>query len=181
MDGPRITESAREHGATDDAGIIRAMNARPHDRPGRLADAPPHRHILAHADDLAAEFEVFDPAGPLPLTAEEWRIVEATAAHAAAERALRDAVVAARAADVSWRAIARILGISHQAAHRRYAEWAGEDNPAPDATGPLRALPSTSSRQPSAPRRPPRQPPRRSSGEVFAAAKALKETQVPTD
>ena len=117
-----------------DAGlvIIHAMKARPHYHPEGGPLMPRSiEDVLAHADELTAEFEAFDPAGALPLSAEEWRIVEATAAHAAAERALRDAVVAARAADVSWRAIARILGISHQAAHRRYAQWAGEESPAP--------------------------------------------------
>ena len=107
--------------------------------------------ILAHADDLAAEFEVFDPAGTLPLTAEEWRIVEATAAHAAAERALRDAVVAARAADVSG-----APSPASSASATRPPTAATPSGPARTTlrltpTCPLRALLSASSRQPSVP------------------------------
>jgi hypothetical protein len=120
---------------------------------------------LAHADELAAEFEAFDPADAVALTDEEWAIVEATAAQAAAERTLREAVVAARRADVSWRAIARILGISHQAAHRRYAEWAGEQAPAP-----ARPASSTTARL--------RKAPKRASANAKVASKAAKRAKV---
>ncbi|MGH9185432.1 MAG: hypothetical protein ACRD0U_06425 [Acidimicrobiales bacterium] len=73
----------------------------------------------ALADWLASD--VFEPAP------DEWRdatplrdIRAAAEAIEADERRLTEAVAAARAARFSWRLIARFLGVSHQAAQKRF-------------------------------------------------------------
>lgn len=79
--------------------------------------------ILAHADALAARFEAHSPdpdnirdAGALRHLAHA--VVEA----ANAERAVGDAVAAARADGHPWSAIAAQLGTSGEAARQRFAQ-----------------------------------------------------------
>jgi hypothetical protein len=75
--------------------------------------------IIASADELAATFEALgdvDFVDAAPLRA----IAEASVRRAAAERDLRDAVVAARHGGFSWGLIGSYLGVSPQAARQRY-------------------------------------------------------------
>jgi hypothetical protein len=77
--------------------------------------------ILDHADDLARRFEDYearpadgrDPAVYLALR-------QAALDRSEAERAVRDAVIAARRHGYSWQAIGAILGTSGEAARQRY-------------------------------------------------------------
>jgi cell division inhibitor SepF len=78
--------------------------------------------IAAHADELAERFEKFDPNAD-GVTTEITPLGEmyyAVQDRAASERAVADAVRAARIADVSWREIGLMLGTSAQAARQRY-------------------------------------------------------------
>jgi len=75
-----------------------------------------------HHDNIDAWLDSLDPAtiewkDAAPLR----RIAAAREAAEAAERELRDAVRAAHAAGLSWTAIGAYLGVSKQAAHRKYA------------------------------------------------------------
>ena len=58
--------------------------------------------ILAHADELAARFESYDPV------------------EAQAERHVLDAIRGARDAGMSWAAIGNMVGTSGEAARQRY-------------------------------------------------------------
>jgi hypothetical protein len=77
--------------------------------------------ILARADELARQFEDHEPAAGEVLDASALRAVaDAFARRAASERALAEAVHAARADGHSWAAIAAMLGTSGEAARQRY-------------------------------------------------------------
>ena len=87
---------------------------------------PDIRQLIARADELADKFEGYEPqpgddTRPLPpliaLQLAAWRRAEA-------ERDLADAVAAARAADMSWRAVGAAIGTSGEAARQRYANHA---------------------------------------------------------
>lgn len=74
-------------------------------------------------DDIEAWLDSLDP------TTIEWRdathlrrIAAARTAVERAERELRDAVLAAHRAGDSWTVIGMYLGVSKQAAHRRFAQ-----------------------------------------------------------
>ena len=78
--------------------------------------------ILAHADELAAKFENYepDPAHGLdPVAVALLR--EAVTQRSEAERRIIDAVRTAREAGISWSAIGTLLGTSGEAARQRYA------------------------------------------------------------
>lgn len=79
------------------------------------------QEILAHADQLADAFAGYDPepgdeGGASPLVALRLAAVR----RAEAERALLDAVTAAREHRTSWSAIGQALGTSGEAARQRY-------------------------------------------------------------
>ena len=76
---------------------------------------------LAHADELAAEFEAFDPTGATHVNPAEYALQRAARARARAEREVADAVVEARRQDVPWRTIGKSLGVTPQSAQRRYS------------------------------------------------------------
>jgi hypothetical protein len=77
--------------------------------------------ILARADELARRFEDHEPAAGEVRDASALRAVaEAFARRAASERALAEAVRAARADGHSWSAIGAMLGTSGEAARQRY-------------------------------------------------------------
>lgn len=65
--------------------------------------------------------DALDPEGPARDAAELRAVHDIAADIAATEQRLRDAVVAARAAGYSWGKIAASLGVSAQAAHKRFA------------------------------------------------------------
>jgi hypothetical protein len=78
--------------------------------------------IIAHADELADQFENYDPSpgdgnrGLPPVMAVKlaaWR-------RDLAEEELADAVRSARARKVSWREVGEALGTSGEAARQRY-------------------------------------------------------------
>jgi hypothetical protein len=84
------------------------------------------QQILDAADTLADRFESYEPdpddrRDPAPLTA----MRKAVRRRADAERALVDAVTAARAAGYSWSAIGALIGTSGEAARQRYGQLQG--------------------------------------------------------
>lgn len=78
------------------------------------------QEILDHADELAQRFENLDPDRVTEVPVEEYLLQRAVVARARTEQQLLDAVVAARAAGVSWQKIGALLGTSAQAAQQRY-------------------------------------------------------------
>lgn len=78
--------------------------------------------ILAHADELAARFEQYDPkdADELDVAAVA-ALRSAVQERSVAERHIVDAVRQARQAGLSWSAIGHLLGTSGEAARQRYA------------------------------------------------------------
>ena len=78
------------------------------------------QEILDHADELAQRFEDYEPGEGDDVPVEEYLLRRAALARAHSERQLVDAVIAARAAGISWSKIGEILGTSAQAAQQRY-------------------------------------------------------------
>ena len=78
------------------------------------------QEILDHADELARRFEDYEPAEGDERSVEEYLLQRAALAHARGERQILEAVIAARAAGVSWARIGELLGTSAQAAQQRY-------------------------------------------------------------
>lgn len=78
--------------------------------------------ILAHADELAARFEHYEPnsADEVDVGAVEL-LRTAVAERSEAERHLLDAVGQARKVGMSWSAIGALVGTSGEAARQRYA------------------------------------------------------------
>ena len=78
--------------------------------------------ILAHADQLAARFENYQPNPADEVDAGAVALLRAAVAERSqAERHLLDAVTGARKAGMSWAAIGRFVGTSGEAARQRYA------------------------------------------------------------
>jgi hypothetical protein len=78
------------------------------------------QEILDHADELAQQFEDYEPSGDDERPVEEYALERAVVAQARGERQILDAVIAARANGISWQRIGEILGTSAQAAQQRY-------------------------------------------------------------
>jgi len=78
--------------------------------------------ILAHADELAAMFESYEPepGDEVDVTAVS-RLRAAVVERSEAERHLLEAVRAARTSGLSWSAIGSVVGTSGEAARQRYA------------------------------------------------------------
>lgn len=77
--------------------------------------------ILAHADELAARFEEYEPTPDDELDiAAIGELRAAVAEQSAAERHLVDAVKTARSAGMSWAVIGTFVGTSGEAARQRY-------------------------------------------------------------
>ena len=76
--------------------------------------------ILDHADQLAERFENYEPDPTDERPVEEYLLERAALARARSERQIVDAIVAARAKNVSWQRIGELLGTSAQAAQQRY-------------------------------------------------------------
>jgi acyl-CoA reductase-like NAD-dependent aldehyde dehydrogenase len=83
--------------------------------------------ILARSEQLADEFESYDP-GPgdrdtvSPVTA----VRLAAYRRAEAERELADAIAAARQERTSWKVIGELVGTSGEAARQRYGKHVGD-------------------------------------------------------
>ena len=77
--------------------------------------------ILAHADELAARFENYEPNPADEVDAEALaRLRAAVAERSQAERHMIDAVAKARTAGMSWAAIGALVGTSGEAVRQRY-------------------------------------------------------------
>ena len=77
--------------------------------------------ILAHADELARQFQDHEPAPGDVKDATALRDIAAAFSRlAGSERELADTVAAARAEGHSWAAIGAMLGTSGEAARQRY-------------------------------------------------------------
>lgn len=78
--------------------------------------------ILAHADELAARFENYEPDPAHELDAAAVTALRtAVAERSLAEQHLVEAVTKARRAGLSWAAIGTFVGTSGEAARQRYA------------------------------------------------------------
>jgi hypothetical protein len=78
--------------------------------------------ILAHADELAARFEDYQPSSEDEVdVAALLGLRAAVQERSDAERHLLEAVDAARAAGLSWAAIGGLVGTSGEAARQRYS------------------------------------------------------------
>lgn len=81
------------------------------------------QEILDQADQLAARFEEHDPEEKRAQDAAALRTVrQAFLSRAEAERALADAVAAARDDGHSWASIGAMVGTSGEAARQRYGQ-----------------------------------------------------------
>ena len=78
--------------------------------------------IINHAEELALRFENLDPEDGVEISVEEFRLQRAVIARAESESDLKNAVIDARAAGVTWRQIGSLLGMSAQAAQQLYAQ-----------------------------------------------------------
>jgi hypothetical protein len=76
--------------------------------------------ILDHAAELAKRFEDYEPDLADERPVEEYLLQLAVLARARSEQQIMEAVVAARAAGMSWQKIGSHLGTSAQAAQQRY-------------------------------------------------------------
>lgn len=78
--------------------------------------------ILAHADELAARFESYEPDPAHELDAEAVALLRAAVAERSeAERHLFEAVQAARESGMPWSAIGSLVGTTGEAARQRFA------------------------------------------------------------
>lgn len=78
--------------------------------------------ILAHADELAAKFEDYEPDPAQELDPAAVALLRAAVSERSeAERHVIDAVRSAREVGFSWSAIGTFLGTSGEAARQRYA------------------------------------------------------------
>lgn len=77
--------------------------------------------ILAHAEEMAREFEEYTPAPGDERDPEAFLALRrATLLRAEAERSVEEAVQRARDRGFSWRSIGAVLGTSGEAARQRY-------------------------------------------------------------
>ncbi len=81
------------------------------------------QEILDHADDLARRFEEYEPMPDDKVDVAEHLLRRAALARARTEHQMAEAVVAARAAGLSWKRIGEQLGTSAQAAQQRYGSF----------------------------------------------------------
>jgi len=80
------------------------------------------QEILDQAEELARRFEEFDTRLEDERSVEEYLLRRAALSRLRSERQTADAVIAERAAGISWRKIGEILGTPAQAAQQRYRE-----------------------------------------------------------
>ena len=78
------------------------------------------QEILDHAEQLAQQFEDYEPAPGDERSVEEYLLQRAALARARSERQIIEAVTSARSAGIPWSKIGEILGTSAQAAQQRY-------------------------------------------------------------
>ena len=78
------------------------------------------QEIIEHADDLARQFEDFNPEDATETPVEEYLLQRAVVARARSEQQLIDAVARARSAGLTWQKVGDLMGTSAQAAQQRY-------------------------------------------------------------
>ena len=78
------------------------------------------QEILDHADELAQQFEDYEPGSGDERPVTEYLLQRAALARARSERQIIDAVKAARVDGITWSRIGALLGTSAQAAQQRY-------------------------------------------------------------
>lgn len=84
--------------------------------------------IIDHADELADQFEAYEPKPEDRRDPEALRFLRQTvAARVTADRDLVKAVTVARDAGYSWAVIGGQLGTSGEAARQRYAQFVSHD------------------------------------------------------
>ena len=76
--------------------------------------------MLDHADELARQFEDYEPNTTDERPVAEYQLQRAVIERARGERHLTEAIETARAAGMSWAKIAKLLGTSTHAAQQRY-------------------------------------------------------------
>lgn len=79
--------------------------------------------ILAHADELAARFENYEPSDADEVDVEALHALRAAVAEQSnAERHILDAIKLARGSGMSWATIGALVGTSGEAARQRYSK-----------------------------------------------------------
>jgi hypothetical protein len=78
------------------------------------------QEILDHADELAKQFEDYEPTKNDERPVAEYLLQRAALARARTERQIVEAVETARTEGISWARIGTLLGTSAQAAQQRY-------------------------------------------------------------
>lgn len=76
--------------------------------------------IIEHAEELAQQFEDYEPSDADEVLIEEYMLRRAALARARCEGQTVEAVAAARTRGITWSRIGEILGTSPQAAQQRY-------------------------------------------------------------
>lgn len=76
--------------------------------------------IIEHAEELAQQFEDYEPTDADEVLVEEYMLRRAALARARCEGQTVEAVAAARTRGITWSRIGEILGTSPQAAQQRY-------------------------------------------------------------
>ena len=84
--------------------------------------------LIAHGDELAEIYSSVEPSA-LREPSTRSKLAHAAMRRAAAERDLRKVVVSARGEGISWAEIGKILGVSGEAARKRYGKAVGEEAP----------------------------------------------------
>jgi hypothetical protein len=82
------------------------------------------QEILDHADELAAEFEEYEPSPDDEVDVSLHLLRRAALNRARSERQVAEAVTAARAAGLTWKQIGEQIGTSAQGAQQRYGALA---------------------------------------------------------
>jgi hypothetical protein len=83
------------------------------------------QEILDHADELAAEFEDYEPSPGDEVAVAEHLLRRAALNRARSERQVAEAVAAARAAGLTWTQIGKQIGTTAQGAQQRYGAMVG--------------------------------------------------------
>lgn len=79
--------------------------------------------ILAHADELSARFESYEPSDADELSIDAIQALRsAVAEQSSAERHLHQAIKLARESGMSWASIGTFVGTSGEAARQRYGK-----------------------------------------------------------
>ena len=87
------------------------------------------QEILDNADELADQFEDFDPAQAEDVPISEYLLERAVRARVTSEKHLVEAVATAREGGASWDRIGNILGVTGEAAQMRFGSLFDQSEP----------------------------------------------------